>query len=168
MAPWPLALCRASIGIRETGSSPQSCTRLVGAGDSRINVRFDGTDYPVLVHVPAGLRTKRPARMVVALHGSTDNPELILEFSGLAKTSDQNGFIVVAPAGGVTLEKTPPDPRGGFAWNAPGVPLESGTFPPAGSRDDIAFLRQVINQATKKLCADDQRVHMTGFSGVPG
>ena len=56
-------------------------------------------------------------------------------------------------------------PDGNFAWNVPGVPLTSGTFPPDGSRDDLGFLTAVVDRIDDLGCVDDRRVYATGFSG---
>ena len=63
-----------------------------------------------LVHVPLGYDPAIPAPVVLALHGAAMNGSMMVWFSGLNKTSDAHGFIVVYPSGTGT---------GPFlAWNA--------------------------------------------------
>ena len=52
-----------------------------------------------LVHVPKGYDPKKPAPVVLALHGAAMNGPMMVWFSGLNKKSDEAGFIVVYPSG---------------------------------------------------------------------
>lgn len=46
----------------------------------------------------------------------------------------------------------------GYIWNVPYVT-------PSGTRDDVGFLRQVIDTLTTAACVDPRRVYATGYSG---
>ena len=73
-----------------------------------------------LVHVPKGYDPKKPAPVVLALHGAAMNGSMMVWFSGLNKKSDEAGFIVVYPSGTGT---------GPFlTWNAGGF---KGRWPKA-------------------------------------
>jgi polyhydroxybutyrate depolymerase len=145
-----------------TATAAASCERTLVQGDSRVSVAYGGVDYSVLVHVPqAPARKKLP--LVIDLHGSNANGVVQASISDLRTLADSKGFIVVEPTGAIAFPQTLPD--GNWAWNVPGVPLTSGTYPPEGSRDDVAFLRAVVAQIDAAGCVDERRVYATGYSG---
>ncbi|KQP70241.1 hypothetical protein ASF40_10525 [Microbacterium sp. Leaf288] len=144
------------------GGPAQSCARTLPVGASTLEVTFAGETYGVLVQVPdAPLRRELP--LVVDLHGSNANGGVQADISDLGEVGAAEGFIVVNPTGDIEFPRTLPD--GNWAWNVPGVPLTSGTYPPAGSRDDVAFLRVVVDAVDAAGCVDERRVFATGFSG---
>ncbi|WP_345800579.1 PHB depolymerase family esterase [Microbacterium sp. AZCO] len=145
-----------------TATPAASCVRTLAQGDSRVSVAYGGVDYSVLVHVPAAPTSKK-LPLVVDLHGSNSNGVVQASISDLRTLADRKGFIVVEPTGAIAFPQTLPD--GNWAWNVPGVPLTSGTYPPADSRDDVAFLRTVVSQIDATGCVDDRRVYATGYSG---
>src|SRR5512134_666039 len=51
------------------------------------------------LHVPPGYDGSRPVPLVVALHGYTGTPASMEGSSGLSRTADARGFVVVYPAG---------------------------------------------------------------------
>ncbi|MFC1408437.1 RICIN domain-containing protein [Streptacidiphilus sp. N1-12] len=133
-----------------TTPPPGSCAPSLGSGQYNTPVSFGGRTYQVLVHIPArAAGTRLP--LVLDLHGSQMTGAGQLSYSNMGPTADANGFIVVAPTGVV--------PSGsGFIWNVPYVT-------PSGTRDDVGFLRQVIDTLTPAACVDAARVYATGYSG---
>ncbi|MBD3942293.1 prolyl oligopeptidase family serine peptidase [Microbacterium sp. NEAU-LLC] len=144
----------------QSGEHP--CTRTLAAGTSTVAVDFDGASYDVLVHVPQAPAAKA-LPLVLDLHGSNNNGGLQAQVSGLAAVADREGFIVAEPTGDLAFPATLPG--GNWAWNVPGVPLTSGVYPGADARDDVAFLRAVVDELDAAGCVDDRRVYATGYSG---
>jgi polyhydroxybutyrate depolymerase len=104
--------------------------------------------------------------LLLDLHGSGFNPAAQREMSGLREVAAAAGFAVAAPAGVLEVPSLAhADPRGSLAWNVPGVPTTAGAFPPAGARDDVAFLGQVIDEVGRRLGTDPERVFLAGWSG---
>ena len=135
------------------GGPAPGCTRTVGAGEHTLAVTFAGQQYQVTAYVPAGVAATTVLPVVVNLHGTQGTGSGQLQYSAMKPAADAGRYLVVAPTGVI--------PAGsGFAWNVPGV----GTAP-AGARDDVGFLDQVITTATTALCADPARVYGTGYSG---
>ncbi|MBG0563734.1 extracellular catalytic domain type 1 short-chain-length polyhydroxyalkanoate depolymerase [Actinoplanes aureus] len=149
---WPLTFAIAalvSLTAPASADAAARCTSALKPGDHTLPVTFQGRQYPVNVYVPAGAR----GAAVINLHGTQSTGAGQLEYSDMRSTADAGRFLVLAPSGAIPA-------AGGFAWNVPGV----GT-PPAGARDDVAFLDQVITTATTSLCVDRTRVYGTGYSG---
>ncbi|WP_284232105.1 alpha/beta hydrolase family esterase [Arenivirga flava] len=147
-----------------SAATADACTRTLPAGASSIPVPFGGATYAVPVHVPAGATGELP--LVLDLHGSNANGTVQAQISGLAAVADAEGFIVANPSGAIgapAFAQTLPD--GNWGWNVPGVPLTSGTFPPDGSRDDVAFLTAVVEAIDAQGCVAEGSVFATGFSG---
>ncbi|QUQ65687.1 Ricin-type beta-trefoil lectin domain-like protein [Kutzneria sp. CA-103260] len=129
--------------------TPGSCTPSLGEGEYNTPVSFAGKTYQVLVHIPHRTNAKLP--MVLNLHGSSGTGASQLNYTAMAATADADGFIVAAPTGVV--------PSGsGYIWNVPYVT-------PSGTRDDVGFIRQVIDTLTAGACVDPARVYATGYSG---
>src|SRR4051794_14692750 len=100
----------------------------LGSGDHTRTVMMGKQKRTYLVHVPKSYDPKKPAPIVLALHGALMNGPMMVWFSGLNKTSDKAGFIVVYPSG------TGSDPF--LFWNAGGF---------KGKADDVAFIRKVLD-----------------------
>jgi poly(3-hydroxybutyrate) depolymerase len=132
------------------GSSAR-CARTVAPGERTLPVAFAGTTYQVTTYVPA--RAASTAPLVLNLHGSTGTGAGQLSYSDMKAAADRDGYLVVAPSGAIPS-------GGGYVWNVPGVGA-----PPAGARDDVAFLDQVVATLAGPLCADTTRVYGTGYSG---
>jgi polyhydroxybutyrate depolymerase len=71
----------------------------LGPGDHTRTLMMGEQKRTYLVHVPKGYDPKNPAPVVLALHGALMNGPMMVWFSGLNKTSDDAGFIVVYPSG---------------------------------------------------------------------
>jgi polyhydroxybutyrate depolymerase len=95
---------------------------------------------------------------VLLFHGSGGTGKAILDRSGLVATADANGFILVAPDGGIAVPN-------GFVWNIPGVPAVGGRMPQPGDADDVAFVERIIDWLAEVKCVDRARVYATGLSG---
>ncbi|AEV84760.1 feruloyl esterase [Actinoplanes sp. SE50] len=134
-------------------ASGAACNRTVQPGERTMPVSFAGKQYQVAVYVPAGAQPGTRLPLVMNLHGSGGTGSGQLQYSNMKPTADANQFLIVAPSGAIPNAS-------GFAWNVPGV----GTAP-AGARDDIGFLEQVLTTATSTLCAAPTRVYGAGYSG---
>src|SRR6478735_1949435 len=137
-----------------------SCSWSSGVpGDQTITV--DGASVPL--YLPAGYSGGR-IPLVLDLHGSSSSGLQQIAGDGIRAIADREQFAVVAPNGAVPFSPAPGFV--GFAWNIPGVPLVgTTTYPPAGTRDDVAFLSHAIDVAQEAVCIDASRVYATGASG---
>jgi polyhydroxybutyrate depolymerase len=106
--------------------------------------------------------TKAGARvpLVIGLHPSGGTGQSFDDDTGLSSAAAKKGFAVLLPDGAI-----PTDDGKGRYWNIPGVPLVSGADVPQGTRDDLRFLADAIDQAVADHCVDAKRVYVTGFSG---
>jgi polyhydroxybutyrate depolymerase len=139
------------------GATP--CRSTAVPGDQTIVV--DGASVPL--YLPAGYGS-HPVPLVLDLHGSSSSGLQQMAGDGIRAVADANGFAVIAPNGAVPFNPAPG--FSGWAWNIPGVPLVGTTiYPPAGTRDEIAFLSHAIDAVADVACIDARRVYATGVSG---
>lgn len=111
-----------------------------------------GIERRALVYVPSDVNPGRRLAAVLNLHGSGSTPAEQMARSGLAATAEEEGFVVVAPQGGVVS-------GAGWAWNVPYV-----TTAP-GAPNDQVFLNDLIDTLVGTGCIDARRVYATGYSG---
>ena len=67
----------------------------LGPGDHTRTVLMGEQKRTYLVHVPKEYDPKKPAPVILALHGAAMDGSMMVWFSGLNKKSDEAGFIVV-------------------------------------------------------------------------
>ena len=76
----------ATIDPSHTELAPGDYVRQIIVGDRK---------RTYIVHVPEGYDAKKTTPVVLALHGAGMNGSMMVWFTGLNKTSDAKGFIVV-------------------------------------------------------------------------
>ena len=126
-------------------------------GDYTFTIQYDGLARMYRVHVPLKYNSSIPTPLLFALHGGGGSMDYMADDShyGLITASERNGFIVVFPNGYSKLKS------GKFAtWNAGNCC--------GGARDeninDVGFIRQVVNNVTRQMHIDPNRVYATGMS----
>ena len=105
-----------------------------------------------IVHVPEGYDAKKTTPVVLALHGAGMNGSMMVWFTGLNKTSDAKGFVVVYPSG--------TGPGSFLTWNAGGL---IGRFKDERV-DDVDFIRKLLDELTTLVNVDEKRVYACGMS----
>lgn len=124
----------------------------LGPGDHTRTIMIGEQKRTYLVHVPKDYDPKKPAPVVLALHGAAMNGSMMVWFSGLNKTSDKEGFIVVYPSGTGT---------GPFlTWNAGGFNGKMAE----GRADDVAFIGKLLDDLGAVVKVDEKRVYACGMS----
>lgn len=115
----------------------------------------DGRDRSAHLYVPAAL-TDGPVPLLVALHGGTGWGTQFERNSGYDGLAEANGFLVVYPDG----VGAGPRERWLRTWNG-------GVCCGRSARDDIddvAFLRQLVEELSDEHDIDPDRVFATGHS----
>jgi polyhydroxybutyrate depolymerase len=125
-----------------TGSS--SCNLPQGSGVSSQQLVSGQRQRAYRLFVPPGYDGVVRLPLVLDLHGSGGNSAGQARNSGLEALSTTERFIVA------TL-----DAEGG-RWN---VPVQDNR------PDDVAYVRDVIAHVAARVCIDETRVYVTGFSG---
>jgi polyhydroxybutyrate depolymerase len=130
-----------------SGPSPGCDNGAVPAVSGRGTLTVSSGERSYVLHVPSGGSGPRP--LVLAMHGYTLNATEHERTTGLSELADREGFVVVYPEGiGVPT-----------SWNA-GICCSYDDK----SRDDLAFLAELIDHLGESTCLDQGRVYATGFS----
>ena len=145
-----------SLGIaEETSTKPvesQIAAEPLTAGDHTRYLIVGNQKRSYIVHVPPGYDPNTPTPVVLALHGAGMNGSMMVWFTGLNKTSDARGFIVVYPSG------TGTGPL--MTWNAGGL---IGKLK-KGRTDDVTFIGRLLDQLEATANIDRNRVYACGMS----
>jgi polyhydroxybutyrate depolymerase len=97
-------------------------------------------------------KAKLPAPTVFVFHGGGGKAEGVdCSVGGMAKLADEEGFIVVYPAG---IDKR---------WND-GRKFEGRKFDGQGKEDDVSFVGELIERLALKKQADPARIYACGIS----
>lgn len=112
-------------------------------------IESGGVERTYAAHVPENDAGAAPRRLLLEIHGSGSDPEQQRHISGLAGRAGESGVIVLFPVAVV------PGPAGA-TWN---VPHEDG------KPDDVRYLLDIVDDATRRYGADGTRVFVVGFSG---
>jgi len=130
------------------------------AGARQLAVTSGGPSQRATLVLPAAGTSGQRLPLVIGLHPSGGTGQSFDDDTGLVSAASKKGFAVLLPDGAIrTADGT------GYYWNIPGVPLVSGSEVPQGTRDDLRFLSDAIDQAVANHCIDAGRVYVTGFSG---
>jgi len=99
------------------------------------------------LHVPSGSAEPRP--LMLSLHGYTLSGSDQERTTGFSSIADREGFVVVYPNGLGSPT----------SWNAgPCCSYDDKT------RDDMGFIVDLMDDLGQRLCLDQRRVYVTGFS----
>jgi polyhydroxybutyrate depolymerase len=105
-----------------------------------------GIKRTYLLHIPAHYDTIRRAPLVIVLHGHGESAENFEKYTGMSDKADAEGFIAVYP-------------------QALGDPSDWHTAVDGPrKRDDINFVRNIINLLERKYRIDPRRVFAAGHS----
>lgn len=105
-----------------------------------------GTLRTYRLHIPAHYDTIRRAPLVIVLHGHGESAANFEKYTGMSEKADREGFIAVYP-------------------QAQGDPSDWHTaIDGPRRRDDIAFVRDIINLLERTYRIDHRRVYAAGHS----
>ncbi|MCE9600300.1 MAG: prolyl oligopeptidase family serine peptidase [Spirochaetia bacterium] len=122
--------------------------------ESAIEIKVGPDTRRYILHVPKSYQSSRPVPLVVVLHGGGGNGRIGASMSGFTKKSDEEGFIVVYPFGWGRFDETL------LTWNAGNCCGKALT----DNKDDVAFIRAVVQNIKGQYAVDSSRVYATGMS----
>jgi len=116
-------------------------------------ITVNGRTYEI--HLPGNRAPGKPAAVVIVLHGGGGNAANAERMSGMSAKADKEGFIAAYPNG------TPSRPGGPLltwnAWRCCGAAMDSHA-------DDVAFMREVVDDIAQRYPVDRKRIYATGLS----
>lgn len=128
------------------GCAPARNARVSGHYIDKIQI--GGLEREYILRVPKNYRPGMPTPVVLALHGLGGNMNLFASGTKIEDVADKEGFICVVPNG---LQA---NMRG---WNA-------GFFAMAGTKDDVDFMKAILDNVEKEFSVDKKREYVFGHS----
>jgi polyhydroxybutyrate depolymerase len=133
------------------GVTPTSCSgKSTQPVDGSWTIALGGSSRTVEVHVPTTYDPTRPIPLVINFHGYTSDGMQQAVLTGFSTKADASNFVVAYPEG----SGNPTSFNGGACCGDAARNMV----------DDIGFTRAIIDTAADKLCIDEKRVFVTGFS----
>ena len=139
--------CNACSG----GSKAPAAT--TDAGVDSGEERMFGGDRPVSVRVPDGYDPKKPAPLLLMLHGYGAAGLVFDVYLNMASIADAHGFFYVAPDGTV-------DKGGSHFWNATDACCNFD----GSTVDDVAYLTALVKEIEGAYSIDPKRIYVLGHS----
>lgn len=140
------------------------CGRDATAGRQSLSVTSGGLTYAVPVAVPSSYDPRVATPLLVALHGATQSGTSMMDETELDLAADEHGFLLASPDGGIPHVPAPVNLYFGYFWHVPGSPMVGGGPVPPGSRDDEAFVLDLVAAMADRFCVDLSRRYLTGAS----
>jgi polyhydroxybutyrate depolymerase len=145
-----VCLSLVALSCSSSGSDPQATT---DAGDDTGEERMFGGDRPVSVRVPDGYDPKKPAPLLLMLHGYGSAGGIFDIYLKMASIADKYGFFYVAPDGLV-------DSKGSHYWNATDACCDEDHT----GVDDVAYLTGLVKEIQSVYAIDPARIYAFGHS----
>lgn len=111
-----------------------------------------GRKREYLLYVPRSYDRTKPTPLVISMHGAMNWPAFQMKVSQWNRAAEQNGFIVVYPAGGGIGPK---------AWFMEGAETPS-------HMPDVRFISDLINTLAATYNIDPTRIYANGLSNGGG
>ncbi len=128
---------------------------VLGPGNYIRNLQFEGTNRFYKVHVPSSYSKVNPVPVVLVFHAAAGHPDAIRYQSGMDSVSDENGFIVVYPAGNKEMLAD-----GLLRWNDGRNYIDG--FPVYVN--DVGFVKTLLDDLVRFFYVDAKRVYACGLS----
>lgn len=122
-------------------------------------------DGPRTFQLYAPASPPRPAPLVMFLHGAGGSAEWADEETGWSRLAVSERFAIVLPEG------LPPDPAKPAKFLTNPLRWNDGSIGPTGTpstADDVGFLGDVLDEASRRAEIDSRRIYATGFSNGAG
>ena len=145
----------------ETEPSAEALDFVTGRNDYTIIV--DDTPREFILYVPSGYDPSRPTPIVLMLHGSNQHPNNMYENTSWVRKAEEENIIVVFPA---SWQYPLLEGGGKEKWNTPS--LTQVALPGTEFKDDVHFIRVLLEYLKATVNVDEKRIFASGFSNGGG
>lgn len=147
-----------------TASEPHAQVLQFNTGRNDYIINVDNTPREFIVYVPAGYDPDTPTPVVYMIHGSNQSGKIMYENTRWAEKAEQETIIVVYPTS--WKYRTTEANRVEDKWNTPGT--ERIVLPGTELKDDVKFMRIILERLKATFNIDDKRIFASGFSNGGG
>lgn len=132
-------------------------------GKIRVTTQIDGDDREYFVHVPKSYTGNQDVPVVFMLHGTSGKGEEFYEKSGWREVGESQNLITVFPSSWRYCIISQGETSTTTKWNT--APDAEWTFCTGQTpRNDLKFLRTIIDELSSKYKVDSKRIYLVGFS----
>jgi len=132
-------------------------------GKIRFTTKIDGDDREYIVHIPKSYNGNQVVPIVFMLHGTSGDGEKFYEISGWKEVGESQNLITVFPSSWRYCIHSQGETSTTTKWNT--APDAEWTFCNGQTpRNDIKFLRTIIDELSSKYRIDSKRIYLAGFS----
>lgn len=127
-------------------------------------IEVDNTPREFIVYVPAGYDPNSPTPVVYMIHGSNQSGQKMYENTHWSRKADEEIIIIVYPTS--WKYRTTEANRVEDKWNTPGT--EQIVEPGTELKDDVKFMRTILESLQATFNIDEKRIFASGFSNGGG
>ena len=140
----------------------ENATNPYKIGKNRFTIDLNGDTREYYVHVPTNYDENIKTPVVFMLHGTSGNGNKFYHISGWKEVGEEENIITVYPSSWKHRIIDRGQLKNTTKWNVyPGsFTYQSGETP----KDDINFLKEIINKLHQKFNVDSKRIYLVGFS----
>jgi polyhydroxybutyrate depolymerase len=160
-----LAILSSLVVVVRAEDPGESLTSPPKPGRFKLAIKSGDFERVAHIQIPAGYKADPKPPLVLMLHGAGGTGTGALDKDGWSVKADKEGFIAVAPDGLPAQARSSPN----FFTN-PAI-WNSGQLKPRSPRaaiDDVAFIRQLLDELKEKVPYDENRVFCAGHSNGGG
>lgn len=132
-------------------------------GRNNFTIDIDGFEREYVVHVPSGYKEGTKVPMVFMLHGTSGDGPKFYAISGWKEVGEANTLITVYPSSWrYCITDEDGEKTTTTKWNS--QPSAFKFCPGEDPKDDIKFLRGIMDHLSGLLSIDEKRIYLVGFS----
>jgi polyhydroxybutyrate depolymerase len=133
-------------------------------GHNDYSIEIDDALRNFIIHVPASYDRTTPSPVVFMLHGASGTGQKFYNISGWVGKSEEEGIIAIFPTAKAfeIVGKNQLTTR----WSTSG--LEDIIAPGSIIKDDVIFIKEILQMTKESFNIDDDKVYAVGFSNGGG
>ncbi|WP_400078136.1 alpha/beta hydrolase family esterase [Winogradskyella sp. R77965] len=153
----------AFLSCQKDGEVRSNATNDYEIGKNRFTLNSNGDVREYYVHLPVSYNESEAIPVVFMLHGSSGDGERFYNISGWKEVGEIENILTIFPSSWEYCKQFPNGSQGiTTKWN---IYADDASYCPGQNpRDDIHFLRDIIDQLNEKFNIDSRRTYLVGFS----
>jgi len=131
-------------------------------GKNRFTIDLNGDTREYYVHVPTNYDENTKTPVVFMLHGTSGDGNKFYHLSGWKEVGEEKNIITIYPSSWKHHISDRGQIKNTTKWNV--YPGSFTYLPGENPKDDINFLKEIINELHQKFNVDSKRIYLAGFS----
>lgn len=131
-------------------------------GKNIVTTLVDNIERTYLVHVPSSYDENSALPAVLMLHGTTGNGEIFYQISGWKELGERERVITVFPSSLAYCYVEDGKQKTNTKWHS--LPGDVQYCNESDRKDDVKFLRKIIDEMSQTIQLDKKKIYIVGFS----